>query len=122
MPSEVTRLIGSCRCHESGGNTCRTMSGRIGGPGPGSGGAGGSRVPEPTIRNEQSRCYDDLEAFHLGSMHMGFARFQVELLAMLMAKLGVNTEIVVVGENRSGVKSIEKMFKEYGPEKPLAPT
>eukprot|EP01001_Neometanema_parovale_P001678 NODE_1197_length_1839_cov_73.487179_g1135_i0.p2 GENE.NODE_1197_length_1839_cov_73.487179_g1135_i0~~NODE_1197_length_1839_cov_73.487179_g1135_i0.p2 ORF type:complete len:174 (+),score=0.53 NODE_1197_length_1839_cov_73.487179_g1135_i0:1314-1835(+) len=37
------------------------------------------------------------------------------LLAMLMAKLGVNTEIVVVGENRSGVKSIEKMFKEYGP-------
>ncbi len=37
------------------------------------------------------------------------------LLAMLMAKLGVNTEIVVVGENRSGIKSIEKMFKDYGP-------
>ncbi len=37
------------------------------------------------------------------------------LLAMLMAKLGVDTEIVVVGENRSGVKSIEKMFKQYGP-------
>ncbi len=37
------------------------------------------------------------------------------LLAMLMAKLGVNTEIVVVGENRSGVKSIEKMFQRYGP-------
>lgn len=37
------------------------------------------------------------------------------LLAMLMAKLGVDTEIVVVGENRSGVKSIEKMFKSYGP-------
>ncbi|WP_047049813.1 16S rRNA (guanine(1207)-N(2))-methyltransferase RsmC [Vibrio mexicanus] len=36
------------------------------------------------------------------------------LLAMLLAKLGVNTEIVVVGENRSGVKSIEKMFKAYG--------
>ncbi|KJY83664.1 16S rRNA methyltransferase [Vibrio galatheae] len=36
------------------------------------------------------------------------------LLAMLMAKLGANTEIVVVGENRSGVKSIEKMFKAYG--------
>lgn len=34
---------------------------------------------------------------------------------MLMAKLGINTEIVVVGENRSGIKSIEKMFKEYGP-------
>ncbi|MGO1296798.1 MAG: 16S rRNA (guanine(1207)-N(2))-methyltransferase RsmC [Vibrio sp.] len=36
------------------------------------------------------------------------------LLAMLMSKLGVGTEIVVVGENRSGVKSIEKLFKEYG--------
>lgn len=36
------------------------------------------------------------------------------LLAMLMAKLGKETEIVVVGENRSGVKSIEKMFKNYG--------
>lgn len=33
------------------------------------------------------------------------------LLAMLLAKLGPQTEIVVVGENRSGVKSIEKMFK-----------
>jgi len=39
------------------------------------------------------------------------AKMEAEyLLAMLMAKLGVNTEIVVVGENRSGVKSIEKMF------------
>ena len=37
------------------------------------------------------------------------------LLAMLMAKLGEDTEIVVVGENRSGVKSIEKMFKPFGP-------
>lgn len=37
------------------------------------------------------------------------------LLAMLMAKLGDDTEIVVAGENRSGVKSIEKMFKPYGP-------
>lgn len=37
------------------------------------------------------------------------------LLHMLLAKLGPNTEICVVGENRSGVKSIEKMFKAYGP-------
>lgn len=37
------------------------------------------------------------------------------LLTMLMAKLGKNTELVVVGENRSGVKSIEKMFEQYGP-------
>ena len=36
------------------------------------------------------------------------------LLSMLMAKLGTNTEICVVGENRSGVKSIEKMFSQYG--------
>ncbi len=36
------------------------------------------------------------------------------LLAMMMAKLGIDTEIVVLGENRSGVKSIEKMFKAYG--------
>ncbi len=44
------------------------------------------------------------------------AKMEAEyLLAMLMAKLGVNTEIVVVGENRSGVKSIEKMFSAYGP-------
>lgn len=39
------------------------------------------------------------------------------LLAMLLAKLGTGTEIVVVGENRSGVKSIEKMFQAYGPVK-----
>lgn len=36
------------------------------------------------------------------------------LLAMLMAQLGEGCEIVVVGENRSGIKSIEKMFKPYG--------
>lgn len=36
------------------------------------------------------------------------------LLAMLMAKLGPDTEICVVGENRSGVKSIEKIFAPYG--------
>ncbi|MCW4441394.1 16S rRNA (guanine(1207)-N(2))-methyltransferase RsmC [Vibrio splendidus] len=43
------------------------------------------------------------------------AKAEVEfLLAMLFAKLGKDTEIVVVGENRSGVKSIEKMFAPYG--------
>ncbi len=36
------------------------------------------------------------------------------LLSMLMSKLGVGTEIVVVGENRSGVKSIEQQFQAYG--------
>ncbi|ELP5728094.1 16S rRNA (guanine(1207)-N(2))-methyltransferase RsmC [Vibrio vulnificus] len=37
------------------------------------------------------------------------------LLAMLMSKLGKGCEIVVIGENRSGVKSVEKMFNTYGP-------
>ncbi|GLQ71590.1 16S rRNA (guanine(1207)-N(2))-methyltransferase RsmC [Vibrio penaeicida] len=36
------------------------------------------------------------------------------LLAMLMSKLGADTEVVVIGENRSGIKSIEKFFKPYG--------
>ena len=36
------------------------------------------------------------------------------LLAMLMAKLGSETEIIIVGENRSGIKSAEKMFAPYG--------
>ncbi|WP_428771373.1 16S rRNA (guanine(1207)-N(2))-methyltransferase RsmC [Vibrio sp.] len=36
------------------------------------------------------------------------------LLAMLLARLGPGCEVVVVGENRSGVKSIEKMFQPYG--------
>ncbi len=36
------------------------------------------------------------------------------LLAMLMTKLGPGTEIVVVGENRSGIKSIETLFAPYG--------
>lgn len=36
------------------------------------------------------------------------------LLQMLLSRLGTGTEICVVGENRSGVKSIEKMFKTYG--------
>ncbi|GLT18463.1 ribosomal RNA small subunit methyltransferase C [Vibrio zhanjiangensis] len=37
------------------------------------------------------------------------------LLTMLLCKLGINTEIIAVGENRSGIKSIEKMFKPFGP-------
>lgn len=37
------------------------------------------------------------------------------LLNMMSSKLGKGSEIVVVGENRSGVKSIEKMFAEFGP-------
>ncbi|KMV29108.1 16S rRNA methyltransferase [Photobacterium swingsii] len=37
------------------------------------------------------------------------------LLSMLFAKFGTSTEICVVGENRSGVRSAEKMFTPYGP-------
>ncbi|MGR5151154.1 16S rRNA (guanine(1207)-N(2))-methyltransferase RsmC [Photobacterium swingsii] len=37
------------------------------------------------------------------------------LLSMLFAKFGTGTEICVVGENRSGVRSAEKMFTPYGP-------
>ncbi|MFD2179938.1 16S rRNA (guanine(1207)-N(2))-methyltransferase RsmC [Veronia pacifica] len=36
------------------------------------------------------------------------------LLAMLMDRCASHCEICVVGENRSGVKSIEKMFAPYG--------
>ncbi|MGF1699738.1 16S rRNA (guanine(1207)-N(2))-methyltransferase RsmC [Photobacterium makurazakiensis] len=37
------------------------------------------------------------------------------LLSMLLAKFGPQTEICIVGENRSGVRSAEKMFSNYGP-------
>ena len=36
------------------------------------------------------------------------------LLTMLLSKLGANTEVVVVGENSSGIKSVEKIFKPFG--------
>ncbi|WP_261815892.1 16S rRNA (guanine(1207)-N(2))-methyltransferase RsmC [Vibrio gallicus] len=36
------------------------------------------------------------------------------LLNMLFSKLGSDTEIAVIGENRSGIKSIEKMFTPLG--------
>lgn len=37
------------------------------------------------------------------------------LMAMLLAKVAPGTEICVVGENRSGVRSAEKMFGPFGP-------
>ncbi|QUJ67935.1 16S rRNA (guanine(1207)-N(2))-methyltransferase RsmC [Photobacterium sp. GJ3] len=37
------------------------------------------------------------------------------LMAMLMSLCGKDTEICIVGENRSGVRSAEKMFTPYGP-------
>lgn len=37
------------------------------------------------------------------------------LLSMVLAKFGPETEVCIVGENRSGVRSAEKMFQPYGP-------
>ncbi|PSW72873.1 16S rRNA (guanine(1207)-N(2))-methyltransferase RsmC [Photobacterium sp. GB-50] len=37
------------------------------------------------------------------------------LLTMLLNKFGTGVEICIVGENRSGVRSAEKLFAEYGP-------
>ncbi|MDX1303361.1 16S rRNA (guanine(1207)-N(2))-methyltransferase RsmC [Photobacterium sp.] len=37
------------------------------------------------------------------------------LLSMVLAKFGPNTEVCIVGENRCGVRSAEKMFQSYGP-------
>ncbi|KJG06220.1 16S rRNA methyltransferase [Photobacterium angustum] len=37
------------------------------------------------------------------------------LLTMLLNKFGKGIEICIVGENRSGVRSAEKLFAEYGP-------
>ncbi|CAH0532583.1 Ribosomal RNA small subunit methyltransferase C [Vibrio stylophorae] len=43
------------------------------------------------------------------------AKAEAEMLfAMLMHHCGAGTEVIVVGENRSGVKSAEKMFAPYG--------
>lgn len=36
------------------------------------------------------------------------------LFSMLLSKLGAGLEVCVVGENRSGVKSAEKLFKPFG--------
>lgn len=36
------------------------------------------------------------------------------LLAMLLAKLPAHCEVIVVGENRSGIKAVEKLFSPYG--------
>ncbi|WP_342607584.1 16S rRNA (guanine(1207)-N(2))-methyltransferase RsmC [Vibrio tritonius] len=67
------------------------------------------------------RCYFDAELTAETSADMILlywpkAKQEADyLLNMLLAKLGQGTEIVVIGENRSGVKSIEKMFAPYGP-------
>lgn len=71
--------------------------------------------------NSDIDCYfgaeltDDIKA-DLILLYWPKAKQEAEyLLAMLLSKFGAGTEIVVVGENRSGVKSVEKMFASYGP-------
>jgi 16S rRNA (guanine1207-N2)-methyltransferase len=69
----------------------------------------------PTIQCVFSEQLDQECDTNLVLLYWPKAKQEAEyLLAMLMAKFGVDTEIIVVGENRSGVKSIEKMFKPYG--------
>ncbi|WP_237485572.1 16S rRNA (guanine(1207)-N(2))-methyltransferase RsmC [Vibrio hippocampi] len=58
---------------------------------------------------------DDIEA-SLVMIYWPKAKAEAQmLLEMVLSKLGKETEVVVVGENRSGVKSVEKMFAPYGP-------
>lgn len=70
----------------------------------------------PSIRCYFSEQLDDNCDADLLLLYWPKAKQEAEyLLAMLTAKLGQGCEVVVVGENRSGVKSIEKMFQPYGP-------
>lgn len=77
-------------------------------------------------RYSQLKKYDSLTC-HFGDQFEGnepidmvllyWPKAKVEahyLLNMLMAKLGKDTEICVVGENRNGVRSAEALFAPYG--------
>lgn len=71
---------------------------------------------QPNIKSVFGAEFDQETQADMVLLYWPKAKAEAEyLLAMLMSKLGENTEIVVVGENRSGIKSIEKMFKPYGP-------
>ncbi|GAM72830.1 ribosomal RNA small subunit methyltransferase C [Vibrio ishigakensis] len=60
--------------------------------------------------------YDNADNSDMVLLYWPKAKSEAQfLLNMLLNKLGNETEIVVIGENRSGVKSIEKMFKPFGP-------
>jgi len=71
---------------------------------------------QPNIKSVFGAEFDQDTQADMVLLYWPKAKAEAEyLLAMLMSKLGENTEIVAVGENRSGIKSIEKMFKPYGP-------
>ena len=71
--------------------------------------------------NPKINCYfgtELIEESHADMVLLYWPKAKAEaeyLLTMLLAKLGKDTEIIVVGENRSGVKSVEKMFANFGP-------
>ncbi|WP_120511694.1 16S rRNA (guanine(1207)-N(2))-methyltransferase RsmC [Photobacterium salinisoli] len=59
---------------------------------------------------------DDARGVDMILLYWPKAKAEAEyLLAMLLAHCGPETEICIVGENRSGVRSAEKMFASYGP-------
>ncbi|KJY80073.1 16S rRNA (guanine(1207)-N(2))-methyltransferase RsmC [Vibrio nigripulchritudo] len=69
----------------------------------------------PNVTRVFSEAYTEQTDADLVLLYWPKAKAEAEyLLAMLMNHLGQGTEIVVVGENRSGIKSIEKFFKPYG--------
>ena len=67
------------------------------------------------IEVQFSECYKKQDKIDMVLFYWPKAKAEAAfLLSMLMSSLGEGTEIVVVGENRSGVKSIEKLFLPYG--------
>ncbi|GAB6261448.1 16S rRNA (guanine(1207)-N(2))-methyltransferase RsmC [Photobacterium sp. R1] len=61
-------------------------------------------------------CAEDAKGVDMILLYWPKAKAEAEyLLAMLLARCGKDTEICIVGENRSGVRSAEKMFAAYGP-------
>ena len=67
------------------------------------------------IEVQFSECYKKQNKIDMVLFYWPKAKAEAAfLLSMLMSSLGEGTEIVVVGENRSGVKSIEKLFLPYG--------
>lgn len=67
------------------------------------------------INVQFSACYQKQPHIDMVLLYWPKAKAEAQfLLAMLMATLGQGTEIAIVGENRSGVRSIEKMFTPFG--------
>ncbi len=80
-----------------------------------------AKLLNKTTQIDTKKAEDTLEKTHKAPIDMlilYWPKAKAEaafLLSMLMSALGQGAEIIVVGENRSGIKSIEKMFTPYGP-------